>query len=410
MIRVLLVEDNPTKTKKITAVLTSCGVNISSVVHSSNSLEALREVQAHAFDLLLLDMMIPIRLDEEANATGGLDLLTEITDRDNYIAPRYVIGITQHTDLFETNSETFSNKNFSAIYYDERSDEWVSQLTERVKQIILVENKPSLQPEYKSFAVIICALEVTELGCVLNNGWKWVQTKFSFDDTLYYKTVLIDKKGQEKMIYAASSARMGMPAAAVLSMKLIHHFQPQYIIMPGIMAALRGKANYGDVIVSEMIWDYGSGKVAVEGEGENQASIFLQEPFQIYLDPTVKSHINRIKNDEQLLFEIKRDFKFTKPAESLVLHIGPVASGASVLADSASIKRVQLQHRKLLGIEMEAFAVFLAAQESFHPRPTAICIKSVVDFADTDKDDRFHNYAAYTSSSVVKVLIERYLM
>jgi nucleoside phosphorylase/CheY-like chemotaxis protein len=371
-------------------------------------MNALYEMQSRAYDVILLDMMIPARIDEDSDPNGGLELLQEITDRDNYIAPKYVIGITQHSDLFEKNNEKFSNKNFSSIFYDEMSDDWRIQLTERISQILVAHKVPIAQSEFKAFAVIICALETLELQSVLNNGWLWEQYPVGTDDTIYFRTELVSNSGHKREIYAAACSRMGMPAAATLSMKLIQNFRPEYIVMTGIMAAIRGKANFGDVIVPEMLWDYGSGKISVTDE-ETLAPIFLQEPYQIHIDPSIKAHINRIKNDEQLLFEIKKEFKFTKPAESLALHLGPVASGAAVLADGQTILKVQEQHRKLLGIEMEAFAVFLAAQECTYPKPKALCIKSVVDFADLKKDDRFHNYAAYTSAAIAKALIVKIL-
>ncbi|MBC6700101.1 phosphorylase family protein [Hymenobacter puniceus] len=408
MLKILLVEDNPAKMQKITNALVTCGVDIANIIHASSTLAALAEMQKQAYDVLLLDMMIPTRIDEESNPDGGIDLLAEITDRDNYLAPRYVIGITQHSELFEKNSEKFFNKNFSSIYYDEFGYQWKDQLIERINQILAASSATGQQSEHKTLACIICALDTIELQSVLNNGWLWEGINLPHDDTQYYKTVLTDRSGNRKEIHLAACARMGMPAAAALSMKMIQHFRPIYIIMCGIMAAIRGKANYGDVIVPEMLWDYGSGKITLSED--TRAPVFLQEPYQIYLDPTLKSYVNRIKLDEQLLFEIKRDFKFTKPSDSLSMHIGPVASGAAVLADGDSIKRVQEQHRKLIGIEMEAYAVFLAAQESIHPKPKSICIKSVVDFADENKDDRYHNYAAYTSSAIARELIEKHLM
>jgi nucleoside phosphorylase len=58
---------------------------------------------------------------------------------------------------------------------------------------------------------------------------------------------------------------------------------------------------------------------------------------------------------------------------------------------------------------MEAYGVYLAAQECSLPRPTCFSLKSVVDFADGDKNDRYQKYAAYTSAQTLKHFIETYL-
>ena len=66
---------------------------------------------------------------------------------------------------------------------------------------------------------------------------------------------------------------------------------------------------------------------------------------------------------------------------SLSMHIGPVASGAAVIADSSLLDAVKGQHRRLLAIEMKAYGVLAAVEESTQPQPAGFVIKSVCDFA-----------------------------
>jgi nucleoside phosphorylase len=73
------------------------------------------------------------------------------------------------------------------------------------------------------------------------------------------------------------------------------------------------------------------------------------------------------------------------------------------------VDEIKLQHRSLLGIEMEAYGLFAAAASAEFPRPTPIAIKSVCDFADEDKSDEFQAYAAYTSARALGGFFERYM-
>lgn len=91
------------------------------------------------------------------------------------------------------------------------------------------------------------------------------------------------------------------------------------------------------------------------------------------------------------------------------MYIGPVASGAAVLGDSEMAESIVRQQRKLIGIEMESYGVFAAADESPLPQPKAFSIKSVSDFADSGKGDSYQKYAAYTSSAALRVFVERFL-
>ena len=63
------------------------------------------------------------------------------------------------------------------------------------------------------------------------------------------------------------------------------------------------------------------------------------------------------------------------------------------------MKDVREQHKNLVGIEMESYAVFTAVEYSSEPRPKCISIKSVCDFGDESKSDIAHAYAAHTSSN-----------
>lgn len=62
-----------------------------------------------------------------------------------------------------------------------------------------------------------------------------------------------------------------------------------------------------------------------------------------------------------------------------------------------------------MGIDMEACGVFPAAFEAPLPQPRAFVLKSVVDFADSTKDDSHPAYASYTGASALRFTAERYL-
>ena len=62
-----------------------------------------------------------------------------------------------------------------------------------------------------------------------------------------------------------------------------------------------------------------------------------------------------------------------------------------------------------MGIDMEAYSIFAAAAESILPPPKALVLKSVVDFADPDKNDEFRDYASFTSVRALQEFASRYI-
>ncbi len=205
---------------------------------------------------------------------------------------------------------------------------------------------------------------------------------------------LVEKNGAFKQCYAAAAPRKGMPASAVLASKIITTFRPKYIAMAGITSGYSSKTNYGNVIAADPVWDWGSGKL-INRDGK---TVFEPEPHQLDLEVDIRTQLKLMANDVTGLAHVRSEWQGEKPEHGLSVRVGPVASGAAVLRMTETHKRILQQHLGLLGIEMEAYAVFCVDQESTMPRPTVFSLKSVVDFADADKDDRYQKYGAYTSA------------
>ncbi|MPN09644.1 5'-methylthioadenosine/S-adenosylhomocysteine nucleosidase [bioreactor metagenome] len=202
---------------------------------------------------------------------------------------------------------------------------------------------------------------------------------------------------------------MGIAAAASLSTKIISKFSPSYLIMAGIAAGVKDKEkNYGDILVARFTWNYESGKYKYNIK--TKTTTFEPNPEQIELDDSIVHIINEIKTDKTLLQTIHHGFTVTnndlKPDANLKVFMGPFASGSAVLADKKKIDSIRRNNRKLIGIDMETFGVFYAAKSfSNNGKTKAISIKSISDFADQKKSDKFRNYAAYTSASFIYNLI-----
>jgi nucleoside phosphorylase len=64
--------------------------------------------------------------------------------------------------------------------------------------------------------------------------------------------------------------------------------------------------------------------------------------------------------------------------------------------------------RKLVAVEMEAYAVHLACRDAVDPVPAFLCMKAISDFA-ANKDDNARDYGAYTAAELCyRFLIEEW--
>lgn len=117
------------------------------------------------------------------------------------------------------------------------------------------------------------------------------------------------------------------------------------------------------------------------------------------LETDLKENLLACKSKREFLDEIKKKWAANSPDTELNIRVGPLASGAGVIENKKIIDEIRGHSRKLVGIDMETYGVFYAANNSSKPRPIAFSLKSISDFADPSKNDNFQKYAAYTSAT-----------
>lgn len=409
MFEILIVEDNTEKLREILQLLDTIeGIQVDSVDSEIDVMGAKKRLKNKSYDLLILDIAVPLRKSEEVDLEGGLKLLRELNSRSGYLIPTHIIGLTGRDEILEKAENTFGKQVLSVIYHSYSSVEWEQKLVVGIKQRIFAKDTQlSCEKDYDYDVAIICALK-SELDANRNNGWDWKSHQVNSDDTNYYRCEFKNSDNKSVRVVAAHADRMGMPAASALAMKLIMQFRPKYIVMTGIMAGVSGRVSLGDIVVSSPVWDWGSGKwISNSGGSEAPKSLFQLDPFQFTLESGILKQVNLLSDDDDFLFALRKSYQGSRPKTDIDVHVGPVATGASVLSDKNLFNSIKEQHRKLLGVEMEAYGLFSAADIAPRPKPTALCIKSVVDFGDSDKDDDYQHYGAFISANFAKEIILR---
>ena len=251
--------------------------------------------------------------------------------------------------------------------------------------------------DYECTAVILTAVEIETRG-VKHLFKEWHKVHVRGDHQEYYETYF--KRGEEEYkIICCQQGVMGMTAATMLAAKATAAFHPKYLIMSGIAAGIGKEASqlYGDVIVPDMIWDYSTGKYVGSDESEIRFGDigFLPRPVMIHVDEDLMEVVRSTQDDPENEFHV---------------HIGPMACGSYVVANTELVdKRIKALFPKTVGLDMESYSILYAAANAKEPRPKALVVKSICDYADSSKSDQYQRFAAYTSSGYVKYLLEKCL-
>lgn len=393
--KTLIVDDQYDKVEILGKILKELGCETIKQVTSIK--EALSALLEESYDLLLLDLQIPPDIGEPIDPKGGKELLDRILIDTNIIKPTHVIGITSHEESYSLCSDYFKAKGWSLVEGVEDEDYLRSLIQTKLEHSTFTINKFDI--------AFITALEHTELEAVLELPCDWEEYSVPNDCNIYYKGTITVDSGIKKSVIATSCPRMGITSAASTATKVSLLFQPDYLIMTGILAGIEGKVKLGDIIVADSCWDWGSGKITIK---KNKVE-FLSAPHQIQLDPALHSLAKKISTTRTNLDQLYCDWKDGRPSHDLNLHVGPVATGAVVLEDPGTVELILSQNRNTIGVEMEAYGVAAAVNVSSNTPPKVIIAKSVCDFADPQKNDDWQKYAAYTSASFVYHFIKEHL-
>lgn len=405
MINILLVEDKEKKIQDCAKVIETFNSKEISIEKANDINTAKRILTRKNIDIMILDIYLPQFFGDEKKKDGGLQLLETARKSKSISYPTYVISVSEYEEnkaLFEA-SEGNIHK---AIYYSPIDDKWKKELYMYLKTSIEILSNKIVHRVYDYDVAVICALKeeidiIKEILCDVQ------RVKVPYDQEIYYDGYFM--KNERKVRVVLSSARqMGMVAATALTTRIIDNFVPRYLVMTGITGGTKSeKMGFGDIIVASRSWDYRAGKDIREGDSAKH----LNSLNDCMADGRLIDYCRNIKEDISSLRNIKDSFRSgVKPDSELKMMIGPVVSGASVVTDSEIVNDVLYnQDRDVLGIEMEIYGVYYAALWAKDPRPKFIALKSVSDFADSDKGDTYHPYASYTSAKAFEILAQQYL-
>lgn len=402
--RILVVDDDRKKLKDIIDFLVNdCRIERDHIVTAVTGWACREKMNAERFDLLILDILLPLRDEDESDAHTALSLLEDVHHGREVLRPRHIVGLSAVETLPAEVVDAFRVRTWTIVKYDPTQNAWKGPLRNLVDYLLREASQRCLV-QYKSDVCILTALDVPEMEQIHRLQCFW-EDPTPLDDHTFTRRGRLVSGGKEFSLIAASAPRMGMVATALLAAKLIEETRPRFIVMAGICAGVEGKANIGDVLLANPSWNWQSGKHGIDELGPH----FAAAPHQLDVPEFIRSRGAALRSDRAYLSQIKHGYNGAKHSHELDLRVGPVASGSAVLADEAIVKDIQLQERTLLGVEMEIYGMYAAAAFASYPKPTAFAMKSVCDYGSKGKSDEHQAYAAYTSAAVLHAFLERYL-
>lgn len=206
------------------------------------------------------------------------------------------------------------------------------------------------------------------------------------DSPTYYKSsVLVHPLDINYKVAVTMLKQMGNVEAAQHASQAINELNPAYVLMVGIAGGIKGEVKLGDVVIATQLFYYELAKEKPEGCDRRPqmppTDSRLLNKAQNYLDTNWHTLITAKRPDSSV------------DVDSPKVHFGVIAVGEKVIADENRVNELKSMHSKLLAVEMESFGVASACANAAN-RPRFLAIRGISDYADPEKNDDWHEYAA----------------
>jgi nucleoside phosphorylase len=239
--------------------------------------------------------------------------------------------------------------------------------------------------------VIITAIKTERLAILNAFGIDEKKNRKRKGSRTYWHKRLSLQNGNFYEIIVAQSLDMANVNAAILTNDTLHHWRPATILMVGIAAAAKpeSKQHLGNLVIGREVYYYETSKVTVNGR--------LPEPKYVPVDATLLDRVQALPGSDFPILAARPDGTDKRPE----IEVGVIASGDKVIADAAERDAIAGANRKILAIEMEGYGVIEAARQSFE-QVRCLVIRALCDYADSNKHDEWHVYAAAVAAGFTK--------
>lgn len=128
--KILIVDDSIDKIANILSVINenSTEFQVDSVI---DNISAQKKLSEQKYDLLISDLLLPIRENEAPIEDGGFRLIKEIDRNHRIKSPNYIVGLTQ----YDQHRDKFPDI-WNVLTYSSNSDDWKICLVDIIKHII----------------------------------------------------------------------------------------------------------------------------------------------------------------------------------------------------------------------------------------------------------------------------------
>ena len=212
----------------------------------------------------------------------------------------------------------------------------------------------------------------------------------------YWQKRFYDTQDQNKFYEIAvfQLSEPGNVSACQLTTRILDTFNPQVVLLVGIAAGIdKTSQNFGDIVVAK--------EIAYLEKGKDTAKGRKPEPVlrPIYCDDWDERNPSFSRSFIPSISTPRPDHLDTKPE----INYGIIVASDTVVASERVREQLIKENRRIIAIEMEGYGFdYAISQCDRNIQRKRLIIKAISDFANDEKDDKWHKYAAASAANYTK--------
>lgn len=409
--RILVIHDRPAVAAElrdlaIAEVGTACAVDTVFDV-----LEAREALRRSFYDLAVIDLTLPIKAGKgEATLVNTELILDEIFDDGAGHTPGDVLGISIEPDILDVVRTSIGQHLMGCIHEDAQGS-WRKAFTSKVRYVLNARRARQLvaNSSYDVDVVIMTALDKEA---------RPYQKLFELEATEDFPRARTfsfrSRDGFMRTGILHSVGASGQAPCGAVTQALLGQFKPKLILMTGFCGGVVPRLAYGDLVAfrSSSAWDYG--KWEERDLDGSKIPFFLPRPTTLNVEGQTGG-IAAIVRDM-----LDQGFKPTDDTVGAVAtasqgaisswktKIAAAGSGSAVVTSTRILDQITALDENIWAVDMESYAFYYACLHTPVRRPDFMCIKSVADHCNGEKDSRLHDACSIISASFAADVIQRY--
>jgi len=230
----------------------------------------------------------------------------------------------------------------------------------------------------------------------------------------YHLGELVVANGIHYNVLIVLTLQPGNVYAATAVKTFLSAWEPSLVVSFGIAGGAGGvgskepnkkdQLNYGDVIVAENVFYYEQATETAPSRKRAKSWFHTISCDAKLANFTRLYYENPIESESR---PWRTKIKATPPEEinpgCPKVYVGAIASGEKVIRhiDAPSRKAAEEHYSKVRAFEMEAFGVGVSSTKYLIDKYPFLAVKGIADFADQNKGDLWHEYAAHSAAALL---------